>query len=116
MEKDLIPKILSQIDQQGQLNSFEFSTGEGVDHEKVKGNLSSLALKEYVELKRETTERWVLSKDGKSVVEDGTVEYKIYSRLADGPVAADVLKVKIDILNSKRKNSEGHTDLGFLQE
>lgn len=97
MEKDLIPKILSQIDQQGQLNSFEFANAEGIDHEKVKGSLNSLALKEYVEIKRETIQRWILTKDGEDVIENGTVGFRIHSRLADGPVASADLKVRVQV-------------------
>lgn len=94
MDKTVDTKvILKTIDETGSLNSLEFSETHKIDHELVKGALNSLLLKNYVVLKKEVLDKWILAKDGLTALKEGTTEYKIWAKLADGPVSKDALSV-----------------------
>ena len=95
MEKgqDLITKILKIIDDNDSVNSHAFATDNNHDHEKVKGALNSLALKDYVVLKKEQNTRWSLTKEGQRAADNGTTEYQIFQELAEGVKAKADLQV-----------------------
>lgn len=63
-------------------------------HEEVKGALNSLMLREYVTMTNKTEERFELLPDGQDVMDNGSLEYRIFQELADGPVSKDDLANK----------------------
>lgn len=85
--------ILKTVNEAGSVNSLEFAETHNINHELVKGALNSLNIKNYLELKKEVQDSWVLTTDAKNALTNGTTEYNIWAKLADGPVSQADLAV-----------------------
>ena len=86
-------QILSFIDKNGSIDSFEFSKTQKISHEKVKGTINSLSSKGYVTIANKTIDTLEFTKDGKDVLANGTPEFRIYKALTDEPIGNKALKV-----------------------
>lgn len=89
----MIENILKALNEAGTLNSLDYSTSNKLGHEEVKGALNSLLLKEYVVIENFAEDKWSLTTDGEDAVNNGTVEYRIFQSLAEGPKSKDDLEV-----------------------
>ena len=89
-------QILKYINEKDGLDSDVFAKENKLDHEVVKAALNSLLIKFYVQIKNQTEDKYILSKDGEEAATNGTLEFQAYMALEDGPVLKDDLDVKID--------------------
>jgi glutathione S-transferase len=80
-EKKMQDLILGAVDDQGKIFSLEFSAKNSLDNEKLVGILKSLESKEYLLLEKNEDNIIVLMKEGTDALENGTVEYRVWSHI-----------------------------------
>ena len=64
-------------------DSFEFATGRNLDHQKLVGSVKSLEGDAYVVSEPLTVKFWELTIEGTSVVQNGSPEFQVFSKVED---------------------------------
>lgn len=95
MASDLVEKILDWLDKRGAVDTLELASSFNEDHQKIVGAVKSIeALGELIASETITTKKWVLSDEGKDVMNNGSYEALVYNFVpTEGIEQAVIMKV-----------------------
>ncbi|KAI3992953.1 hypothetical protein MKX01_009696 [Papaver californicum] len=87
--------ILEYLNSNGEIvDSGEFSTSVGLDHNEIVNAIKSLHGFQLVVAKESKKENWVLSEEGESYCESGSPEVQIFLAVPPGPEGISLLELK----------------------
>ncbi|XP_065834457.1 phenylalanine--tRNA ligase alpha subunit-like isoform X2 [Oscarella lobularis] len=95
MAEELDRRILAELDVTGHVNSYDFATKLGVDHQLVVGAVKSLqSVGDVIHVEQKRKERWETTGEGNEVAERGSHEAIVFHAVDRdrGTLQADLMK------------------------
>lgn len=100
MASELAEKILNYLEKVDYVDTLDLASVFKEDHQKIVGAVKSIeALGELIKSDTTTRKQWVLTDEGKNVVNHGSHEALVYNFVpTEGVAQAVIMKVYFDLL------------------
>ncbi|XP_077286266.1 phenylalanine--tRNA ligase alpha subunit [Arctopsyche grandis] len=96
MASELAERILSYLDQNGHVDTFDLASVFNEDHQKVVGAVKSIeALGELISSETVTRKKWTLTDEGKAVASGGSHEALVYNFIPTEGIAQTVIMKEV---------------------
>lgn len=73
------------------LDSWDFALRYSLDHQIVVGNIKSLLVDNYIKDEAKSTTLWLLSDEGQSILNSGSLEYQVFQAVPSQGITMDEL-------------------------
>lgn len=95
MASELVEKILNYLEKVDYVDTLDLASAFKEDHQKIVGAVKSIeALGELIKSETTTRKQWMLTDEGKNVVNHGSHEAMVYNFVpSDGIAQAVIMKV-----------------------